>query len=438
MLRTSLIAVACAAAVIALAACGGGGGGSGERPSVHHDIVGVDQGLESFRGLPSAGARGGVAIRYGTRTDGVGRDALVAYLTEAGATTARWYDVPPDIRVIGPSTAREKQLVTEVVEAINLSLPPEHRIKLRTPVAGLSLRHTVNAAGRYFRGRDHRPNTIHIEFLDCHDYHDCGTSGATAWGNGSDLHAYVQMARGTPAYGRDDWARILLAHELLHTLLADEHVSERFDSINLGSNAIYAAGPASILKPIDREALQALYGHLELHDSPTALGPWSSTSTHFIGDGRHADFGVALRNGYAEPWARGARPSSTLANNRALLGTVIWDGALVGFSGHQSVTGDALISVDLTVLDAPLPELDGSAVFTALEYWHHPEADDPLGGSMWGDGDLAYTITVDGNTFRETGGDDGRLTGIFTGRSHEGAAGTLERSDLIAAFGASR
>ena len=42
------------------------------------------------------------------------------------------------------------------------------------------------------------------------------------------------------------------------------------------------------------------------------------------------------------------------------------------------------------------------------------------------------------NAFRETGGDDGLLTGIFTGANHEGAAGTLERDDLTAAFGAAR
>ena len=49
-------------------------------------------------------------------------------------------------------------------------------------------------------------------------------------------------------------------------------------------------------------------------------------------------------------------------------------------------------------------------------------------GTQWLDGDLGYAIAVRGNTFAETGGDDGRLTGIFTGQSHEGAAGTLERS----------
>ncbi len=43
-----------------------------------------------------------------------------------------------------------------------------------------------------------------------------------------------------------------------------------------------------------------------------------------------------------------------------------------------------------------------------------------------------------GNTFRQTSGDAGRLTGVFVGRDHEGATGTLERTDLTAAFGASR
>ena len=58
--------------------------------------------------------------------------------------------------------------------------------------------------------------------------------------------------------------------------------------------------------------------------------------------------------------------------------------------------------------------------------------------AQWGDGDLAYNIAIRGNSFRETGGDAGTLTGIFVGRAHEGAAGTLERSDLTAAFGAAR
>lgn len=47
-------------------------------------------------------------------------------------------------------------------------------------------------------------------------------------------------------------------------------------------------------------------------------------------------------------------------------------------------------------------------------------------------------IAVLGNTFRETGGDAGRLTVVIAGHSHEATGGTLERTDLTAAFGASR
>ena len=67
-----------------------------------------------------------------------------------------------------------------------------------------------------------------------------------------------------------------------------------------------------------------------------------------------------------------------------------------------------------------------------------------------GDGNLNYAIAIHGGvtppgqaghtayTFRESGGDAGKLTGTFTGQNHEGVAGTLERSDLTAAFGGAR
>ena len=79
----------------------------------------------------------------------------------------------------------------------------------------------------------------------------------------------------------------------------------------------------------------------------------------------------------------------------------------------------------------------GRADFTRLETWGAAPA--AVGtGATWGDGDLGYAIAVHGNTFRDTGGDAGRLTGSFTGISHEGVAGILERTDLTAAFGGVR
>ncbi len=141
---------------------------------------------------------------------------------------------------------------------------------------------------------------------------------------------------------------------------------------------------------------------------------------------------AANRNGFTQAWARGESPWVNLEDSE-LEGTVTWNGDLLGFTpGASAVTGDAEISVDLS-------RLSGVASFDQLESWAPGQAPGAVGsGSMWGDGDLGYTIAVRGNTFRETGGDDGILTGIFVGQNHEGATGTLEREDLTAAFGAKR
>ncbi len=55
---------------------------------------------------------------------------------------------------------------------------------------------------------------------------------------------------------------------------------------------------------------------------------------------------------------------------------------------------------------------------------------------MWGDGDLSCRLDIHGNRFRDGPGsaDGGHLTGAFAGLNHEGVTGTLERSELTAAF----
>ena len=59
-------------------------------------------------------------------------------------------------------------------------------------------------------------------------------------------------------------------------------------------------------------------------------------------------------------------------------------------------------------------------------------------GATWHDGDLRYDIEVRGNTFVQTGGDDGTVTGAFFGPEHEGMGGVQERDDLSAGFGGTR
>lgn len=89
----------------------------------------------------------------------------------------------------------------------------------------------------------------------------------------------------------------------------------------------------------------------------------------------------------------------------------------------QARPGNASVTVNMI-------SLTGRVDFTGLEFWRTD--------TVWGDGDLTYSIALRGNTFKQTGGDAGILTGIFVGQSHEGAAGTHERNDLTAAFGGLR
>ena len=389
--------------------------------------------------LPVVGKRGDVEVRHGRLGDGVGEDVVSAYLAEAIGGGVQRYSVPPQLRIIGPASADDMDRTIRAVQLVNAALPQGAKIQVGTPQPGFSLRDRVTGSGS-FRGPDEsRDNSIDIEFVPAGDYRRGPNSAAVTWGWPLGQYAYIQFNMGANSYPRDHEAITLLAHEIMHALGVDNHVSSKFASIMVGTGALHHAEqhgvkePLSHLYPVDREALRALYSRLDRGDDPTTFGPWDARTWRVDGNGPYANFGVALRNGYAEPWAYGRRPATDLGRNRALSGWVTWRGALVGLTPDAAaVTGDASIHVDVEALT-------GNAAFTSLEQWAPMQPPSLEGtGMMWGDGDLRYDIAVRSNTFRETGGDAGRLTGIFTGRRHEGAAGTLERADLTAAFGASR
>ena len=405
---------------------------------VGNSIARIEHGLAGA--LPVAGQRGDVAVRHGRIPDGVGDNVVSAYLAEAIAGTAQRYASAPQLRVIGPASADDIDRTIRAVQLVNAALPDAFKVQVLAPAPGASLRDRVGTDGTSFRGPDEaRNNAIDVEFVPAGEYRRPAGSAAATWGWPLGHYAYIQFNMGANSYPRDHEMVTLLVHELAHALGIDRHVSARFASIMEATHAMHQAEqngvpkPLSVLFPVDREALRALYGRLDVGDSPEDFGPWEARTWRIDGNGPHANFGVALRNGYAEPWAYGLRPTTTLANNRRLSGSATWSGTLLGLTpSTEAVAGDAAIGVSLATMR-------GTADFTALERWAPRAAPGAAGtGTRWGDGDLRYTISVAGNTFRQTGGDAGTLTGIFTGRSHEGAAGTLERSDLEAAFGASR
>ena len=140
-----------------------------------------------------------------------------------------------------------------------------------------------------------------------------------------------------------------------------------------------------------------------------------------------------MRNGLAQPWVTGEKPLWDFDDNPAFFGqSARWSGRLLGLTpAVEAVSGEAVLLVDLETLGG---EID----FTDLVYW--PAFAAPRGSTIgastvWSDGDLAYTIQIDGNTFVQTGGDDGTVTGAFFGLSNDEMGGVLHRDDLTAAFG---
>lgn len=377
--------------------------------------VGIAQNHIQPNQLPVVGKRGSTDIRYGQLADGTGSVALTNYFDDALGTHPRQGSAPL-VHFGGAASQENIDRLIHAVQLVNTGLPPEWKIEI--PSSGPT---PVNPR-----------SGIYVEFIPTVDWpharHVLGI--ATSYPGRNDRLVQVQ--------GIEDARQAVatLAHELIH-VLGLGHVSIGPDSLMEGhSNEHYL----NILHGIDRDALRVLYGRLDSDEWPADFGPWSSTSTHLHGSGPYAGFGVTLRNGYVEPWAYGPIAfvsgsndrTSDLADNPNLTEIATWTGQLLGFAGEFPVAGRARIDVSLATLT-------GRANFTALEQWSAETAPGALGtGAQWGDGDLGYSIVVSGNTFKETGGDAGILTGIFTGENHMGAAGTLERQDLTAAFGASR
>ena len=79
----------------------------------------------------------------------------------------------------------------------------------------------------------------------------------------------------------------------------------------------------------------------------------------------------------------------------------------------EAVHGDSAINMDLAAMT-------GDAAFTALEYWNAGTPPGSRGtGTQWHDGNLHYSLALDGNYFRSNRGDEGYVSGRFVGPGTE-------------------
>ena len=420
------------AGALALGSCGGGGsvttGGGGQGPVVT---------------MPQAPGPSGVDISLIRSQDGEPAREVADYLLEHakwGAAGIARFEAAPIVRVATGASDRERVLTVHAVALINRVLPYDQHLTFGPDAP-------AGVAGQWREGLPHVPDgQIFVEFTPGRTNAFPTPSAAVAHPNHEDEYDHNQErleARRLRASGvemesahyrghPDHHVVAVLVHELLHALgLADHPDHERFWP-SIMSNIFPLDGS---LPSIDAAGLQALYTRLGTATEPeylvaASLGPWSRETIHLTGELGDLAFGVRHNNGESMPWTAGPEPSRPLAES-GLRGSATWEGVLLGFTPElETVAGDAEIRVNLVTLT-------GNADFTELQQW--PELEDPGGmGTRWNTGSLGYTIAVGGNYLRSTGGDDGTVSGQFYGTGHQGVAGSVEREDLTAAFGALR
>ncbi len=445
-------AVGFAAAGLALVACGGGGGGMSATGSIERPQ------------MPRAPAtrpvvtHDGVAVGYGTRKDGVTGATLAGFLTHHRRTDSPYSEgqlwhpsTPPVVRVASGATPQYIQEVREAVEIINRVLPPDWQMTFDpTP------RQEDQPFGH---GTVWYPGEITVNYAPSEER---GRLGGFARAGGApdgsppfneEFQTYVttssRVSISTDHGGSSAHRRALVVHEIGHTLgIGGDSWAEIY---KLYPNSVMTYSPTQhglsingrgVLYALDRDSFRALYSVLQpgmtVEETYDALGDWMDSTMHISGEfavaGDSVTFGAFGKNGFMEAYARGgATPAMNLADNAALSGTAAWAGRLLGIDAESStVAGAAGLSVDLVTLA-------GSLDFTGLESWAAGQTPGAIGtGALWGDGDLGYSISVRGNAFVQTGGDDGVVAGRFAGAAHEGMVGTLERNDLAAGFGGTR
>ncbi len=432
--------------------------------------VGADV-APSAETLAASGGRNGVALSKGTVRDGTGAGDVVRYLRVAASHNISAKSVtglatfpetpPPTVRIVNGRETRNNdtrfaRLTADAVRILNAALPFERQIRFSphmVPEAdgGAFLGRGIGEIWVQFIPKTHpvypggadpdelgRARVSYYVRDETAETHEVSEDGAG--------YSTVIVDSEAVASFTDPEVLHVLIHELLHAVGFVSHTDSReFDS-TLSVGYFPGTRPRGLIHPIDREGLLAAYSRLEPGTLPEdisaeSLGPWADTSLHLRGDlGIGAGgiaFGVAFRNGLAQPWAFGPKPGSALGRNPALSGSAIWSGALLGVTpSGKGVAGDSSLRLDME-------SLSGQLAFTGMRY---------DGGGTWGDSDLHYAVRASGNGFRRadaefvragpgyewSGKDLGTVTGVFFGARHEGMGGVLERHDLSAAFGGRR
>lgn len=353
------------------------------------------------------------------------------------------FAVPPTVRLAEGMSKRERAISMQAIALINRALPYNQHLRLGPDAP-------AGVAWDWERGLPDIPDgQIFIEFINGNPRGGRPGSEAlshqaiirkydTLQGRWEKKHLRASAVEMNSVFfrGRPDWQAVsVLVHELIHGLGFAGHPGKDFaDSIM--ENAWFRLDGS--LPDIDIDALQVLYTKLSEDTEPEdisaqSLGAWNDESTDITGVLGPVSFGVRHANNVSVPFASGPEPSKPLAESGLSKTRVVtWRGELLGLTPKlRTVAGTATVSVALFTMC-------GTAKFTNLRSFPVLSAPTRRGGVRWGDGTLDYDIRVGSNYLYSTGGDAGAVSGSFYGRNHGYVGGTVERSDLTAAFGARR
>lgn len=173
------------------------------------------------------------------------------------AIASRYRHGGGDVRIIGKSNERERRLIAETVAVMNAALPSCAQLTMKPPMETLSFKQYIKGDRKFpphIAREKGIPNTVHIEFIGVLKGYPDHTAGWSSTDGG-----YIAIKKNFDGYDVDKSFKILLLHELMHSMGIRGHVPLHTRSIMSYSTAIYASDFDKELPKSDKAVLAHLY-----------------------------------------------------------------------------------------------------------------------------------------------------------------------------------
>ena len=403
----------------------------------------TDDDYSQTHGSARVGQRSG---SNGATVSDVIRFLLAEFEGDADINHVRRWSDPPTVRIANGAGEQDRLEIITGVRMINSGLPPDWQLTVLD--SGATESRNVGYIDVFFMPVDQWADFDEATYPDVIGLASTWSDPISRNGRLVASNVYVDSE-----FLKTSEERIsTFLHEMLHALGRGHVMPAVFSDTLLHPRSSSGALNWKFAAPIDDALLLAVYRTLDVGKSladftdvdgnyvTKDFGNWNSDSFHVFGELPHTDsenllFGSIWKNGQARPYVIGMDPAPAMTETE---GSASWSGRLIGLTPDVKTVGgamDMMLRFGATV--------EGDLDFTEMKEWDAEAGPGSIEtGTQWTggntDGELHYGILVhEGLLFTETDeieNDAGRITGQFFGSDHEGAAGTLRRSDLTAGF----